>query len=87
MTLAGFRFDSLRVRTAVHLGGGYQLPRDRAEPGDIVVRKRVRPQEAVPIVLIGRDRLDRCSEIMFDTVSRSLSLRCPFEGLIPAVAQ
>jgi len=81
-TLAGFRFDRLTVRTA-DFAGHYDFPTDPAEPGDIVVKRRIRQQEAWPVILIGRDRLDRCSEIAFATQTRALTLRCDFRAAIP----
>jgi hypothetical protein len=78
-TLAGFHFDRLRTRIA-DFAGHYELPRDSAEQGDIVVSRRVAPQRAWPVILIGRDRLDRCTEIVFDTLTRRLTLRCAFES-------
>lgn len=77
--LAGFAFDRLTVRVA-DFAGRNELPRDAAEAGDIVVNRRVARQEAWPVVQIGRDRLDRCFEILFETQTAFLTLRCDFKG-------
>ncbi|KRB86602.1 hypothetical protein ASE00_07910 [Sphingomonas sp. Root710] len=79
VSIAGFRFDQLRVRTA-DFAGNIAFPADPAEDGDIVVQKKVEQQRAWPVVLIGRDRLDRCSEALFDTIAKRLTLRCAFDG-------
>lgn len=73
--IGGFDYSGLPVRTA-DFAGGEAFPVDPDEPGDIVVRKMVRQQEAWPVVSIGRDRLDRCSEAQYDAVARQLTLRC-----------
>ena len=73
--LAGFRFDHIPVRTA-DFGGRLAFPTDPGEPADIVVRKKVTPQSAWPVVMIGRDQLDRCAEAVFDGIARTLTLRC-----------
>lgn len=77
--IAGFRFDTLRVRTA-DFAGNVAFPADPAEDGDIVVKKKVAQQRAWPVVLIARDRFDRCSEALFDTIAKRLTLRCAFNG-------
>ncbi len=76
--IAGFRFATLLVRTADY-AGNFEFPAEAADPDDIVVRKRVRQQKAWPVVQIGRDRLDRCSEAIYDTMARTLTLRCAAE--------
>lgn len=76
-SLAGFAIGSIPVRTA-DFRGGFALPSDPDEAGDIVVRRRRRPQAAWPAVLIGRERLDTCSEIVFRRDPRQISLRCDF---------
>jgi len=74
--IAGFGFTSLPVRIA-DFGGHYDLPADRqALPDDIMVMKRVPTQDAWPAVLIGRDRLDRCTELRFDAIAKLLTLAC-----------
>ncbi len=73
--IGGFDYSSLPVRTA-DFAGGEAFPVDPDEPGDIVVRKKVSQQQAWPVVSIGRDRLDRCSEAQYDAVARQLALRC-----------
>lgn len=74
--VAGFGFDSLPVRIA-DFGGHYDFAPDAdAMPTDIVVKGRSSPQEAWPLVLIGRDRLDRCSELRFDNLAKTLTLAC-----------
>ncbi|KKC27937.1 hypothetical protein [Sphingomonas sp. SRS2] len=80
ITIAGFRFGQLRVRTA-DFAGSIAFPADPADEGDIVVRKKVEQQRAWPVVLLGRDRLDRCSEALFDTIAKRLTLRCAFDGV------
>ena len=77
--LAGFRFDHLPVRTA-DFAGHVAFPEDPTDPGDIVVRGKTTQQAAWPVVLIGRDRMDRCSEALYDTVARRLTLRCAYDG-------
>ncbi len=74
-TVAGFRYPAIAVRTA-DFGGRRAFPLDPSEPQDIVVRKRVPRQEAWPVVLVARDRLDRCSEALYDGNRRTLTLRC-----------
>jgi hypothetical protein len=76
--LAGFRFDRLPVRTA-DFAGHFSFPEDPDEPGDIVVRRKTPQQQAWPVMLIGRDRLDRCSEARYDTIARRLTLRCAYD--------
>jgi hypothetical protein len=75
--LAGFRFERLLVRTA-DFAGKYTFPSDPddAEEDDIVVKKKVRQQDPWPVVMIGSDRLDACSEARYDTIARILTLRC-----------
>lgn len=75
--LAGFRFEKLLVRTA-DFAGKYTFPSDPddSEENDIVVKKKVRQQDPWPVVLIGSDRLDACSEARYDTIARTLTLRC-----------
>ncbi len=78
VTLAGFRFDSLRTRTA-DFGGKHRLPRDPAEPGEILVERKVKPQAAWPAVILGRDRLDRCTDIRFRPAALGLTVTCAFD--------
>jgi len=78
ITLAGFRFDQLAVRTA-DFAGHFDFPAQPAQAGDIIVKKKVDQQAAWPMVLIGRDRLDRCTEARFDSIARKLTLRCAFD--------
>ena len=73
--LGGFSFDALLVRTA-DFAGKYNFPTEAADPDDIVVRKKVRQQDAWPVVQIGADRLDRCAEAVYDMVAMKLTLRC-----------
>jgi hypothetical protein len=77
-TLAGFRFDRLMVRTA-DFGGGERLPVDPVGADEIVVSKKLPRQEAWPAVTLGADRLDRCVEIAFAAMPRTLTLRCAFD--------
>lgn len=77
--VAGFRFGKLPVRIA-DFAGRFDFPADPTEPGDIVIRKKTDQQAAWPVVMIGRDRMDRCSEALFDTVAHRLTLRCAFDG-------
>ncbi len=74
-SLAGFRVAAIRTRTADFAGQG-RLPTDPATPGEILVRRKVRPQYGWPVVAIGRDRLDRCGELRLDTQMLLLTLRC-----------
>ena len=76
--IAGFLYAQLPVRTA-DFAGNFDFPAAPGEAGDIVVRRKVEQQRAWPMVLIGRDRLDRCSEASFDTIAHRLTLRCAFE--------
>jgi hypothetical protein len=78
VTLAGFRFDRLLVRTA-DFGGSERLPVDPVSPDEIVVSHRLPRQEAWPAVTLGADRLARCAEIVFVAEPRSLMLRCAFD--------
>lgn len=78
-TVGGFHYRQIAVRTA-DFGGRHAFPVDPSEPQDIVVKKKVPEQEAWPVVLIGRDRLDRCSTASFDGNSHVLTLQCTFEG-------
>lgn len=80
ITIAGFRFNRLRIRTA-DFAGNIAFPAAPAESGDIVIRKKIEQQHGWPVVLIGRDRLDRCSEAVFDTIGKRLTLRCAFDGI------
>ena len=80
IAIAGFRFDQLRVRTA-DFAGKIAFPADRADSGEILVSRKIEQQRAWPVVLIGRDRLDRCSEALFDTIGKRLTLRCAFDGV------
>ena len=77
--VAGFAFDSLQVRIS-DFGGRYDFKTDDALPDDIVVKRRISPQEAWPLVLIGRDRLDRCGELRFDIATKIMTLACAFAG-------
>lgn len=77
-SIAGFRYPRIAVRTA-DFGGRHDFPVDPSEPRDIVVKKKVPQQEAWPVVLVARDRLDRCGEALFDGNSHILTLRCAFE--------
>jgi hypothetical protein len=74
--LTGFSVDRVQVRTA-DFGGRRTFPGDAAQPGEIVVRKKVKAHHDWPAILLGREYLAGCSEIIFWTVTRSLSLRCP----------
>lgn len=80
VSIAGFRFDELRVRTA-DFAGNAAFPADPAASGDIVIRKKIEQQRGWPVVLIGGDRLDRCSEAVFHTIEQRLTLRCAAEGV------
>lgn len=73
--VAGFDYKNLPVRTA-DFAGREEFPSDPDNPDDIVVRKKVTQQQAWPVVLIGRDRLDRCSDAIYDTQARRLTMRC-----------
>jgi len=79
VSIAGFPFDELAVRTA-DFGGRLGFPADPDAPEDIVVARKVTPQSAWPVVLIGRDRLDRCGEVLFDGNRHVLTLRCAAEA-------
>ncbi|MFD2502096.1 hypothetical protein ACFSTI_29110 [Rhizorhabdus histidinilytica] len=77
--IAGFRYPRIAVRTA-DFGGRHVFPVDPSEPQDIVVAKKVPLQEAWPVVLVARDRLDRCGEAAYDGNRHILTLRCAVEG-------
>lgn len=73
--IGGFDYASLPVRTA-DFGGTETFPVDPDETDDIVVKRKVSGQQAWPVVSIGRDRLDRCGEAIYDGLTRQLTLRC-----------
>lgn len=73
--LAGFPVDRLQVRIA-DFGGRRRFPEEAAQQGDIVVRRKVKAHHDWPSILIGREYLERCSEVVFQTVTRTISLRC-----------
>ncbi|ATE65630.1 hypothetical protein COO09_17380 [Rhizorhabdus dicambivorans] len=73
--VAGFVYKNLPVRTA-DFAGREEFPSDPDDPDDIVVKRRVKQQDAWPVVMIGRDRTDRCSEALYDTIAKRLTLRC-----------
>lgn len=74
--LAGFTIREVAVRIG-DFRGDHALPVEPVEPGEIVVTRRgPRPQSAWPSILIGRDRLDRCGEIMFRRSPMEITLRC-----------
>jgi len=74
--VAGFLFDQLPIRIA-DFGGRYDFAQDDEQlAGDIVVTRRTAPQEAWPMVLIGRDRLDRCARLRFEMATKMLTISC-----------
>jgi hypothetical protein len=76
--LAGFPVTDLPVRIA-DFRGNHALPREAATAGEILVEQSgPRAQTAWPAILIGRDRLDRCAEILFDRAPLAITLRCDF---------
>jgi hypothetical protein len=77
-TLAGFRYDSLLVRT-LDFPSRDALPTEAATPGEVVVARPIEHQRAWPAVTLGTDRLDRCAEIIYTAEPRSLTLRCAFD--------
>jgi len=78
--LAGFRVKDLSVRIA-DFRGNHALPREPATAGEILVKQRgPRGQTAWPAILIGRDRIDRCAEILFERAPLAVMLRCAFAG-------
>jgi hypothetical protein len=82
VTLTGFRIAELPVRVT-DFRGRHALPADAPAGGEIVVARRgPRAQAAWPSVLIGRDRLDRCAEILFQREPRTITLRCAFDGAL-----
>lgn len=78
-SIAGFPYARIAVRTA-DFGGGHSFPVDPSEPRDIVVAKKVPRQEAWPVVLVARDRLDRCGAASYDGNRHILTLHCAVEG-------
>jgi hypothetical protein len=79
---AGFRIAELAVRIG-DFRGDHELPREAAQHGDIVVQRHSRAQAAWPAILIGRDRIDRCSEILFRRDPAELTLHCTFDAPAP----
>ncbi len=77
-SLIGYGFDQLLVRTS-DFGGDTKLPPDPLEPGEIVVSHHLSPQREWAAVTLGRDRLERCGDIVFDVLTRSLALHCAFD--------
>lgn len=73
--IAGFAYRTLPVRTA-DFTGREEFPSDPDEPDDIVVKRKISQQKAWPVVMIGRDRTDRCNEALYDTIAKRLTLRC-----------
>jgi hypothetical protein len=81
-TLAGFGFDRLITRVA-DFGGREEIATHAADdaPDDAIsVVRPIRRQPAWPVVLIGRDRIDRCNMLSFETISHRLTLACDFSG-------
>jgi hypothetical protein len=79
-TLAGFAVRQALVRIT-DFRGRHVLPADPATPADLVVRGRQPPfQSARPAVMIGRDHLGGCSEILFEPPTRALTLSCNAPG-------
>lgn len=76
--LAGFQFDRLLVRTS-DFAGQERLPPDPAGPGELVVSRRLARQPLWSSVMIGADRLGRCTEIVYAAIPRTLTLRCAFD--------
>lgn len=73
--LVGFAVDRLVVRTA-DFGGRRTFPGEEARRGEIVVRRRTKAQHDWPAIVLGREYLGRCSEIVFATLSRTITLKC-----------
>nr|WP_299597224.1 hypothetical protein [Sphingomonas bacterium] len=80
--IAGFRIAEVPVRIG-DFRGEHELPREAARRGDIVVQRHRRAQVGWPAIMIGRDRLDRCSEILFRREPTELTLRCAFDAVAP----
>jgi hypothetical protein len=76
--LAGFQFDSLLVRIS-DFAGAEQLPTDRIDPGDVVITRHLRRQQAWPAVSLGAEHLSRCAELTYTALPRTLTLRCAFD--------
>lgn len=75
-TLTGFVVREVPVRIG-DFRGNNALPTEPVQPGEIVASRRgPRPQAAWPSLLIGRDRIDRCSEILFRKSPLEIALRC-----------
>jgi hypothetical protein len=76
--LAGFPVAELPVRVA-DFRGSHALPEEPATAGEILVERRgPRGQTAWPSILIGRDRIDACAEILFERAPLAITLRCAF---------
>lgn len=75
--ILGFTLPRLMTR-ATDYGGRLAMPEERAEPGDIVVARAVRPQREWPLVTIGREYLDGCAAIIFHADTLALELDCDF---------
>ncbi|WP_420136343.1 hypothetical protein [Sphingomonas sp.] len=76
--LAGFRFDSLLVRTS-DFAGGEQLPTDPVDPRDVVITRHLQRQQAWPAITLGLEHLSRCAELTYTALPRTLTLRCAFD--------
>jgi hypothetical protein len=76
LAFADFALDGLNVRTGDHRGA-YELPSDAsADPDEIVVTGNLSRQRARLTMTIGLDRLDRCSSLIYERPTRTLTMRC-----------
>ncbi|HEY5713698.1 MAG TPA: hypothetical protein VIT38_17510 [Allosphingosinicella sp.] len=73
--LLGFRLDRLLVRTGDNRGNLSLPPEPDADPDEAVVDGASR-QRAQFIVHVGRDRLSRCSSLVWDNIARRITLNC-----------
>ncbi|TZG28632.1 hypothetical protein [Sphingomonas montanisoli] len=76
--IAGFSFAEIPVRMT-DFGGRETFVDHDSDPGDIVVQRRIKRQEAWPVVMLARDRLNRCAEIQVDVPAQRMTLRCAFD--------
>jgi hypothetical protein len=80
--LMGLQLDRLLVRTGDNRGNLSLPPEPDADPDEAVVDGASR-QRAQFIVHVGRDRLARCSSLVWDNAARSITLNCSNTAQIP----